>query len=249
MQFVNLLSYRARRLPGGACAGVGRPQRCRGIRPLRGGGAGPGRAARWRPHALNNVLVGLIGGRTKAPWDQIAIMEYPGVDAFVDMIRDPDYQRWPGPPRRRPGPDGDPRLPSPALISQSTGRRHRGGGASGPRRAPQQRRGLVEGPGPTPRGSRRSTVGRLGAPSSGATAADRALDCHQSEWTSARQSGDGGLRGAEKRWALSPWSGVIGAPEEGRRSASGAGGRPGERWCRDPPGVRPGLPPASFGST
>ena len=38
----------------------------------------------------NDVLQVLIG-RT-APWDQIAIMQYPGIDAFVDMIRDPDYQ-------------------------------------------------------------------------------------------------------------------------------------------------------------
>ncbi len=38
----------------------------------------------------NDVLQVLIG-RT-GPWDQIAIMQYPGIDAFVDMIRDPDYQ-------------------------------------------------------------------------------------------------------------------------------------------------------------
>ena len=38
----------------------------------------------------NDVLQVLIG--QTEPWDQIAIMQYPGVDAFVDMIRDPDYQ-------------------------------------------------------------------------------------------------------------------------------------------------------------
>ena len=38
----------------------------------------------------NDVLQVLIG--QTAPWDQIAIMQYPGIDAFVDMIRDPDYQ-------------------------------------------------------------------------------------------------------------------------------------------------------------
>jgi uncharacterized protein (DUF1330 family) len=38
----------------------------------------------------NDVLQVLIG--QNAPWDQIAIMQYPGIDAFVDMIRDPDYQ-------------------------------------------------------------------------------------------------------------------------------------------------------------
>jgi uncharacterized protein (DUF1330 family) len=27
-----------------------------------------------------------------ASWDQVAIMEYPGTDAFIDMIRDPGYQ-------------------------------------------------------------------------------------------------------------------------------------------------------------
>jgi uncharacterized protein (DUF1330 family) len=33
------------------------------------------------------VLIGQAG-----PWDQIAIMQYPEIDAFVDMIRDPGYQ-------------------------------------------------------------------------------------------------------------------------------------------------------------
>ena len=38
----------------------------------------------------NDVLQVLIG--QTGPWDQIAVMQYPGIDAFVDMIRDPDYQ-------------------------------------------------------------------------------------------------------------------------------------------------------------
>jgi uncharacterized protein (DUF1330 family) len=39
---------------------------------------------------FNDVLQVLIG--QAGPWDQIAIMQYPDIDAFVDMIRDPDYQ-------------------------------------------------------------------------------------------------------------------------------------------------------------
>jgi uncharacterized protein (DUF1330 family) len=38
----------------------------------------------------NDVLQVLIG--QSGPWDQIAIMQYPEIDTFVDMIRDPDYQ-------------------------------------------------------------------------------------------------------------------------------------------------------------
>jgi uncharacterized protein (DUF1330 family) len=38
----------------------------------------------------NDVLQVLIG--QTGPWDQIAIMQYPEIDTFVDMIRDPDYQ-------------------------------------------------------------------------------------------------------------------------------------------------------------
>jgi len=38
----------------------------------------------------NHVHQALIG-RTR-PWDQIVVIEFPGTDAFVDMIRDPDYQ-------------------------------------------------------------------------------------------------------------------------------------------------------------
>ena len=38
----------------------------------------------------NDVLQVLIG--ETRPWDQIAVMQYPDTNAFVDMIRDPDYQ-------------------------------------------------------------------------------------------------------------------------------------------------------------
>ena len=40
---------------------------------------------------LYNDVVQVLIGET-GPWDQIAIMQYPGIDAFVDMIRDQDYQ-------------------------------------------------------------------------------------------------------------------------------------------------------------
>lgn len=38
---------------------------------------------------FNTVAQVLIGDG--APWHQVAVMEYPSVDAFVDMITDPDY--------------------------------------------------------------------------------------------------------------------------------------------------------------
>lgn len=40
--------------------------------------------------AFNAVEQRLIGSHRR--WDQIAIMEYPSTDAFVDMVRDPDYR-------------------------------------------------------------------------------------------------------------------------------------------------------------
>jgi len=43
-----------------------------------------GRLAAW-----NDVAQDLIG--PAAGWHQIAIMEYPNTEAFVDMLRDPDY--------------------------------------------------------------------------------------------------------------------------------------------------------------
>lgn len=38
----------------------------------------------------NDVVQGLIGD--DGGWDQVAIMEYPSVAAFVDMVRDSDYR-------------------------------------------------------------------------------------------------------------------------------------------------------------
>lgn len=91
LQFVNLLSYRAAaRYPEGhELAGTG----------LTGAEAYGRYGAVALDHVVrrggalilyNDVLQVLIG--QTAPWDQIAIMQYPGTDAFVEMIRDPEYQ-------------------------------------------------------------------------------------------------------------------------------------------------------------
>ena len=91
LQFVNLLSYyaQARYPEGHELAGAG--------------GTGAEAYGRYGAVALdhvvrrggtltlyNEVLQVLIG--QSGPWDQIAVMQYPEIDAFVDMIRDPDYQ-------------------------------------------------------------------------------------------------------------------------------------------------------------
>ena len=91
LQFVNLLSYRAEaQYPEGhELAGAGLS-----------GAEAYGRygavaldhvARRGGSLVLYNDVLQVLIGRT-APWDQIAIMQYPSIDAFVDMIRDPDYQ-------------------------------------------------------------------------------------------------------------------------------------------------------------
>jgi uncharacterized protein (DUF1330 family) len=91
LQFVNLLSYHAAaRYPEGhELAGAG----------LSGADAYGRYGAVAVDHVVrrggtlvlyNDVLQVLIG--QTGPWNQIAVMQYPGVDAFVDMIRDPDYQ-------------------------------------------------------------------------------------------------------------------------------------------------------------
>jgi uncharacterized protein (DUF1330 family) len=90
-QFVNLLSYHAlARYPEGhELAGAG----------LSGAEAYGRYGAIALEHVVrrggtltlyNDVLQVLIG--ETGPWDQIAVMQYPGIDAFVDMIRDADYQ-------------------------------------------------------------------------------------------------------------------------------------------------------------
>ncbi len=39
---------------------------------------------------LDHVVVQVIGA--PVAWHQIAVMQYPHVDAFIDMVRDPDYR-------------------------------------------------------------------------------------------------------------------------------------------------------------
>ncbi len=91
LQFVNLLSYHARAAyPDGhelASAGLS-------------GAEAYGRyavvaldhvARRGGVLTLYNDVLQVLIGQT-GPWDQIAIMQYPGIDAFIDMIRDPEYQ-------------------------------------------------------------------------------------------------------------------------------------------------------------
>jgi uncharacterized protein (DUF1330 family) len=91
LQFVNLLAYRPRStypeghaLAGAALSGAEAYVRYGAIaleHVTRRGGT---------LTLYNDVLMVLIG--TAGPWDQVAVMEYPSIDAFVDMIRDPQYQ-------------------------------------------------------------------------------------------------------------------------------------------------------------
>jgi len=91
LQFVNLLSYHA---------GARYPE---GHELAQAGLSGAEAYARYGAVALdhvvrrggtltlyNDVLQVLIGAT--GPWDQIAVMQYPEIDSFVDMIRDTDYQ-------------------------------------------------------------------------------------------------------------------------------------------------------------
>jgi uncharacterized protein (DUF1330 family) len=91
LQFVNLLSYypQARYPEGHELTGAG----------LTGAQAYGRYGAVALDHVVrrggtltlyNDVLQVLIG--QSGPWDQIAIMQYPEIDTFVDMIRDPGYQ-------------------------------------------------------------------------------------------------------------------------------------------------------------
>ena len=91
LQFVNLLAYRDRaaypeghELAAAALTGAEAYGRYGAValeHVVRRGGS----------LTLYNDVLGVLIGRT-GPWDQIAVMEYPGTDAFVDMIRDPAYQ-------------------------------------------------------------------------------------------------------------------------------------------------------------
>lgn len=91
LQFLNLLAYHeAARYPAD--------------HPLAGGGStGAAAYALYGAVAIrhvtarggrfvlfNHVVAQVIG--TPAAWHQIAIMQYPSVDAFLDMVRDPDYR-------------------------------------------------------------------------------------------------------------------------------------------------------------
>ena len=115
MQFVNFLSYRAEaQYPAGmslAAAGLcgveayGRYGVMALEHVVRRGGM---------LTLYNDVLQTLIG--QMGPWDQVVVIQYPDTDAFVKMMRDPDYQAGAGAPRRRPGRDGHPGLPSAALT-------------------------------------------------------------------------------------------------------------------------------------
>ena len=90
LQFVNLLAYREQamypeghELAGAGLSGAEAYGRYGAIALSWSGGAG-------QLVLYNDVCQVLIG--QSARWDQIAVMEYPDTAAFVDMIRDPDYQ-------------------------------------------------------------------------------------------------------------------------------------------------------------
>lgn len=91
LQFVNLLSYHSEaRYPEGhdlARAGLSGAE----AYGRYGAVALEHVARRGGTLTLYNDVLQVLIGQT-APWDQIAVMQYPETDAFVDMIRDPDYQ-------------------------------------------------------------------------------------------------------------------------------------------------------------
>ncbi len=64
---------------------------------------------------LYNDLDQVLIGRTR-PWDQILVIEFPETNAFVDMIRDRDYQASLVHRDRSPGRGGGPRSRSLLLI-------------------------------------------------------------------------------------------------------------------------------------
>jgi len=91
LQFVNLLAYRDQAVypEGHELAGAG----LAGIEAYgRYGAVALGHVTRrgGTMTLLNEVRLVLVG--RDVPWDQIAVMEYPSIDAFMDMVRDPDYQ-------------------------------------------------------------------------------------------------------------------------------------------------------------
>lgn len=90
LQFVNLLAFHAHaRYPAGhalaASGGSGAEAYARyGAVAMRHVTQRGGRLA-----LLNAVEQTIIGA--EAGWHQVAIMQYPSTQAFVDMVRDPDY--------------------------------------------------------------------------------------------------------------------------------------------------------------
>ena len=191
-------------------------QRSRGLRPLRGDRARTTCvAAGWQAHPLQRGAPG--ADRPDRALGPDRVMEYPGTDAFVDMIRDPDYQAGlvhrdaglaetahPRHPfaalsrtRRDRGRPGE--RPSTSLVSGHSEPRSRDGGSSS---AQARRQGAASGP--------RCAVS---APSTGATALTDRRACHQSEWTSRDRVATAASIRSEKRWVFSPSSGVRGAPK------------------------------------
>ena len=91
LQFVNLLSYRSQasypaghELAGAGLSGAEAYARYGAValeHVVRRGGA----------LSLYDDVLQVLIGQSKA-WDQVAVMQYPDARAFVDMIRDPDYQ-------------------------------------------------------------------------------------------------------------------------------------------------------------
>jgi len=90
LQFVNLLAYRdvAQYPDGHEMAGKGLSgadaYRLYGMVALDHVTRRGGRLALYND--VEQVLIGPV-----AAWDQIAIMQYPDTEAFLDMIRDPEY--------------------------------------------------------------------------------------------------------------------------------------------------------------
>jgi uncharacterized protein (DUF1330 family) len=91
LQFLNLLAYHeiARYSPEHPCAAIGST----GAAAYARYGEVAVRHVTARGGSLvlfNHVVDQVIGAPVR--WDQIAVMQYPHVDAFIDMVRDPDYR-------------------------------------------------------------------------------------------------------------------------------------------------------------
>ena len=90
LHFVNLLAYHERaRYPAGLALAA---QGGSGAEAYARYGAVAARHVTQRGGRLvlyNAVEQPLVGG--EAGWHHVAIMEYPSTDAFLDMLRDPDY--------------------------------------------------------------------------------------------------------------------------------------------------------------